>query len=427
MKVIGLMSGTSADGIDAALVEIKGEASGQWEPEIGIRLLAFETFPYPTGLRERILHLASPGSGPALSEAEGTIQEVCHLNFYLGELFARAALALVEKAGVGIWEIQAIGSHGQTICHLPSPRFEAYPEWSRRACPERRDGLMIRSTLQIGEPSIIAERTGVTTVADFRPRDIACGGEGAPLTPYFHYVLFRNPRKGRIVCNIGGISNLTYIPPTKVEEVLAFDTGPGNVLIDGLVHRITRGTSDHDEGGRLASKGKVQRDLLAFLLNHPFLKRLPPKSTGREEFGPDLVEEVVKRGEELGLSSEDLVATVTAFTVEAIAWSIEHFLPKGGAQELILSGGGAENSTLVRILRARLPHLAVLKAEEVGFPGRAIEAAAFAFLAYLAISGKPGNLPSATGAKSEAVLGKIVPGRNFRGFPLHHPTSHIQS
>lgn len=442
MKVIGLISGTSADGIDAALVEIKDGGLGvrDWgrgadphpptsipRPLIpGVRLLAFETFPYPTGLRERILQLATPSllSPPPAGGREGgwELREVCHLNFYLGELFAQAALALAEKAGIGIEEIQAIGSHGQTICHLPDGRDGILPLPVGEGLRPSR----IRSTLQLGEPSIIAERTGVTTVADFRPGDIACGGEGAPLSPYFHYVVFRDPHKGRIILNIGGISNLTYIPAgAGAQEVVAFDTGPGNVLIDGLVHRITGGTSDHDEGGRLASKGKVQGDLLASLLKHPFLKRLPPKSTGREEFGPDLLEEILKRGEELRLSPEDLVATVSAFTVEAITCHIKRFLPQGGTQELILSGGGAENLTLVRMLQARLPHLAVLKADEVGFPGRAVEAAAFAFLAYLTLSGKPGNLPSVTGAKREAILGKIVPGRNFRGFPLQHPTSNI--
>ncbi len=409
MRVIGLMAGTSADGIDAALIEIPGpvfEAGGSGldggphpripspEPRASpVRLLAFETFPYPPGLRERILQVASRGGG--------TTEEVCHLNFYLGELFARAALGIAEKAGIAIEAIDLIGSHGQTVRHLPEPLFEG--------------DLPVRSTLQIGEPSVIAERTGLTTIADFRPRDMAAGGEGAPLAPILHHALFRDPHKGRIVLNIGGIANLTHLPPnTGPEEVLAFDTGPGNVLLDGMMKHLSPEGRGYDEGGRLASKGTIHRGLLERLMEHPFIKKKPPKSTGRETFGPALLEEIWKTKEALNLQGEDLMATLAAFTVEAIAWNIEAFVPGGQAEELIVSGGGAENPFLIKLLKERLPALLILKADEVGFPGRALEAATFALLAYLTFHGKPGNLQGATGGRP-AVLGKIVPGKLFKG------------
>lgn len=385
MKAVGLMSGTSADGIDAALVEVY-EANA--DPKL--TLLAFETFSYPPGLRERILRVASNA---------GTVEEVCHLNFYLGELFAKAALSISNKAGVEIEEVSLIGSHGQTICHLPKPVREGEFE--------------VRSTLQIGEPSIIAERTGILTVADFRPRDIGCGGEGAPLTPYLHFILFRDATKSRVVLNIGGMSNLTYLPVNaSLDQVLAFDSGPGNVLIDGLVSRLTGGRLGYDVGGLLALKGRVSSSLLEWLMAHPFLGKAPPKSTGRGEFGAMLIEEVIGRGMALGLSKEDLIATATAFTAASIADQTRRFiLPHGQVEELVVTGGGAENQALLKGLQEALLFLRLKSASELGFPGRAVEAAAFAFLAYLTTTGRPGNLPSATGAKKAAILGKLIPGR----------------
>jgi anhydro-N-acetylmuramic acid kinase len=390
VKVIGLMSGTSADGIDAALLEI---GPGRACPHL--RLLYFAVLAFPPGLRERILRAAD--------DCPGGAAELCHLNAYLGELFAKAAASLARRAGVRMREVALIGSHGQTIMHLPRPRVDG--------------NLSVRSTLQIGEPSVIAERTGVTIVADYRPRDLAAGGEGAPLTPYLHALLFRHPRRDRIVLNLGGIANLTFLPKGRgLQRILAFDTGPGNVLIDGIMARLTGGALRFDLGGQVAASGQVEPRLLRWLMDHPYLSRRPPKSTGRETFGPALIDALLRRGADRLITEEDLVATVTAFTAKSVALHVGRDLPRGATTaELILCGGGAENPTLVKRLQESLPHCRLLTADEAGVPGRAIEASAFALLAYLTAHGMPGNLPPITGASHRVVLGKIVPGRTFRG------------
>ena len=390
MKVIGLMSGTSADGIDAALLEIglnKGLAK--------FRLLHFAVFSFPSELREQILRMADAGSGAT--------SEICRLNVLLGELFASAAISVARRAGVPLCDVALIGSHGQTIAHLPDSKAE--------------HGVSIRSTLQIGEPSIIAERTGVTTVADFRPRDLAAGGEGAPLTPYLHALLFRHLRRDRIVLNLGGIANLTFLPKGRgLRGVLAFDTGPGNVLIDGLVARLTAGAMRADLDGRIAAAGEIDRRLLHWLMAHPYLRRRLPKSTGRESFGPALIDSLLRRATGGSIAEEDLVAIVTAFTAESVALHVRRDLPRSATSaELITCGGGAENPMLIARLQEALPECRLLTADEAGFPCRAIEASAFALLAYLTAHGLPGNLPRITGATHPAILGKIVPGRTFRG------------
>lgn len=393
MKVIGLISGTSTDGIDAALVEITNGLSEQ-RADATLRLLRFATFPYPRGLRDRIFQLSF----------SGTVKELCHLNFYLGELFAEAAQKIARQAGFKIGEIDLIGSHGQTVCHLPHEKKEP--------------GHVIRSTLQIAEPSVIAERTGVTTVADFRPRDIAAGGEGAPLTPYLHYRLFHHAQQSRLVVNIGGISNMTYLPAGKgPEAVLAFDTGPGNMLIDGVVQRRTDGRSRMDRGGQWAGKGEVHEGLLDELLRDPFLRRRPPKTTGREAFGAPLVTRILKKARTLRLSMEDLLATVTAFTARTIAESYRRFiLPMGNADEMIVGGGGTRNETLMRWLTEAVSPLSVVTFESYGLDSKAIEAMAFALLAHETVWGVPNNLPSATGAGKAVVMGKIIPGGQGRAF-----------
>ncbi len=391
MKVIGLMSGTSADGIDAALVEI---GPGKDLPKL--RLLHFEVFPFPAGIRERILGAAD--------ECRGGAGELCRLNAYLGELFAEAARTVARRAAVPMKKVDLIGSHGQTIAHLPDPKAE--------------DGVSVRSTLQIGEPSVIAERTGVTTVADFRPRDMAAGGEGAPLTPYLHALLFRHPRRDRIVLNLGGIANLTFLPKGRgFRGVLAFDSGPGNVLIDGLMARLTGGALGFDPDGRIAASGQVEPRLLRWLMDHPYLSRRPPKSTGRESFGHALIDALLRRAASRRTPEEDLIATVTAFTARSVVLHVRRDFPLGGAEasDLVTCGGGARNRTQLKQLQEALPEWRLLTADEAGFPGRAIEASAFALLAYLTAIGLPGNLPSITGASHPAVLGKIVPGRAFRG------------
>ena len=388
MKIIGLISGTSADGVDAALVEI---APGAGRP--APRLLAWDTVPYPPGLRARVLAVASGGS----------TEQVCHLNAYLGELFAAAAAHIAREAGIPLADVDLIGSHGQTIHHLPDPR----PEGSSR----------VRSTLQIGEAAVIAERTGVTTIANFRPRDMAAGGQGAPLTPIFHHALFGHPDRGRVVLNIGGIANVTILPAGgDAGRVTGFDTGPGNVLLDELVRTAGLSPAGYDEDGRLAAAGTVRGDVLRELLDQPFVRQAPPKSTGREAFGPAFVAALRERLGAAGIPDLDGLATLTAFTAHAVAENLRAFvLPSTAIHELIVCGGGARNPTLMRMLGEALPGCAVRTTDALGVPGRAIEAMTFAWLAYLTATGQSGNLPAVTGAQGARVLGCIVPGANFPG------------
>ncbi len=388
MNVIGLMSGTSADGVDAALVRIEG---GGERP--GIHLLAFESFPYPAGLRERILAVATGGS----------TAEVCHLNALIGELFADAVLNLAERARVPLESIGLVGSHGQTVHHLPVP------------CS---DGAhVVRSTLQIGEPAIIAERTGITTVANFRPRDLAAGGEGAPLTPLVHALLFSHADCGRVVLNIGGIANVTVLAPGgDLSRVVGFDTGPGNVLLDECVRVTGLAGCGYDPDGRLAASGRVVPELLNQLLHHEFIRRPPPKSTGREAFGPAFITNFVARLKAESIDLRDGLATLTAFTAGAVAANLRWFvLPETAIAEIIVMGGGAKNLTLMRELAKALPECTIKRAEDEGMPSGAVEAVTFAVLAYLTAQGKTGNLPAVTGAAGRRVLGCIVPGRTFSG------------
>ena len=389
-RVIGLMSGTSADGIDAAIVEISGPPS---HPHLTLQ--AAETFPYPVGLQERIVTVATPG--------RGRVEEICHLNFYLGELFARAALGIAEKAGYPREAIDLIGSHGQTIHHIPDPVIEG--------------SFALRSTLQIGEPAVIAERTGITTIADFRPRDMAAGGEGAPLTPIVHHALFVHPERGRVILNLGGIANVTVLPArSDPSSVTGFDTGPGNVLLDEFVRVTGLSPLGYDEDGRLAARGQVQSNLLEELLQHPFVRRPPPKSTGREVFGPAFIQDFRRRLDVARASPLDGLATLAAFTIEAVARNLREFVfPKVEVHEVIVTGGGARNAFLMRLLTEALPQCTLTPLDALGVPARALEAMAFAWLAYLTATGRPGNLPVVTGARGPRVLGCIVPGRGFRG------------
>jgi len=335
MLVVGLMSGTSADGVDAAVVEI---SRGKF------RLLAFEMFSYPAALRRQILGLCRPESA--------RLDDICHYNFVLGEVFADAVIKLCSKSGISLDTIDLIGSHGQTIYHQP--------------CGKRYGRKMVSSTLQIGEPSVIAQRTGVTTVADFRPRDLAAGGEGAPLVPYADYVMFKHDKLTRAVQNIGGVANVTFLPGgCTQDDIIAFDTGPGNMVIDGIVHLITGGRKRYDAGGKMAARGTVDKRLLNELLRHPFFRRRPPKSTGREEFGADFAEQVYRRAAKKGLADADIVATVTALTAKTIAQAYRRF---GAAMpdEFILCGGGSHNRTLVEMLHAELPDVKMLSTDDFG-------------------------------------------------------------
>ncbi len=382
LRVTGLMSGTSADGVDVAVVDISCRS---------VRLLEFGTVPYPPTLRRAVLDLCRPGAA--------RVDEVCHLNFVLGEVFASALIKVVKQSSIALTSIDLIGSHGQTIRHLPHGR-----RFGRRK---------IRSTLQIGEPCVIAERTGITTVADFRPRDIAAGGEGAPLVPYADYVLFHHPRLSRAVQNIGGIANVTYLPAgCGVDGVIAFDTGPGNMIIDHMVSRISGGRHRYDRAGSLAGRGQVNESLLAELMKHRFLRRRPPKSTGREEFGAQFAEALYERARKKGIAGLDIVATVTAFAASSIAEAYRRFLPASQrVDEVILCGGGARNHTLVRMLQEQLRPAKVKTTDEFGISADAKEAVSFAILAAETVRGVANNVPGATGAERRVVLGKIIPGR----------------
>ncbi len=379
-RVAGLMSGTSVDGIDVAIVDIH---------DAKVRLVAFDVFPYKPALRKEILALCHPDSAK--------VDRICHLNHVLGEVFAEAVLKLCRKCGIAAKSIDLIGSHGQTIWHQPEGG--------------RYGGRTVRSTLQIGESSVIAQRTGITTVADFRPRDMAAGGQGAPLVPYADYVLFRDVKVSRAVQNIGGIANVTFLPRAcQRDDILAFDTGPGNMVIDGIVRLATDGKRHFDRGGAMAARGRIDEALLRAMLKHPFLRRKPPKSTGREEFGQAYCEWLGPRSRKHRLAAEDMVATVTAFTARTIADACRRFLP-AMPDEMVLSGGGAHNRTLVRMLQQELATVKICTTNEFGIDVDAREAVAFAILAWATMRGTANNVPSATGAAEPVVLGKIVPGR----------------
>lgn len=392
MRIIGLISGTSLDGIDAALVTIPDSSAAALAGNVTITASA--TYPYPDGLRERLLAVSTPG--------RGSVEQICHLNAYVGELFAQAAGWIADKAGLSLDQVDAIGSHGQTIQHLPNPI--------------REGGLAVTSTLQIGEPSIIAERTGVTTVADFRPRDMAAGGQGAPFAPFAHYWLFRHPERDRIITNIGGISNITYLPASGEEhDVIAFDTGPGNMILDALMAHFSHGAQTYDEDGRIAQRGTCCDSVLTWLLAHPYCERTPPKSTGREEFGEKFVHQCLAHADALGLDAADTLATVTAFTARTIADSCRRWLPaanQSAEREMFCGGGGVKNRTLMTELRRALAGMPVQCVDALGVPADALEAVTFALLARAALLGMPLHFPNVTGAVRAAVLGKILPGRH---------------
>lgn len=390
MKVVGLMSGTSGDGVDAALVEINGRG-----PSLKARTLAAQTLAYPRSLQQRIL----------TTSVSGTVADICHLNALLGEWFADAALHVIRQAKLRPADVALIGSHGQTVHHLPHGI--------------QAPGVgQIRSTLQIAEPAVIAERTGITTVANFRPRDIAAGGQGAPLTPMAHALLLKHPSRARLIVNLGGISNVTYVPRGGgLDGVLAFDTGPANMVLDGLVSRLTNGRLLMDRDGKLAARGDIDTRLLGKLLAHPFLSKRPPKSTGREEFGPAVVDELVAIQKRQGLSTEDLLATCSIWTAKAVGTARRWI--EGEVDEVIVGGGGVRNRIVMAYLMSVFTPIPVTTFDVLGWDSKAFEAVAFAILAYQTATGQGGNIPAVTGAKHSVLLGTIVPGgpqwlRHFR-------------
>ncbi|MBM3319969.1 MAG: anhydro-N-acetylmuramic acid kinase [Candidatus Eisenbacteria bacterium] len=380
LRVIGLLSGTSMDGIDAALLEIRGVGS-----LLQLQLEAFAVFPFGRADRARLSAIA--GRGPRDAE------ERARLHVRVGELFARAASRLAARHG-GIGAVDLIGSHGQTILHAPA----------------RRGG----ATVQIGCGVVIAERTGVPTVHDFRSADIAAGGEGAPLLPIADYLLFRSSRVDRVLLNIGGIANLTVLPAGGAwEETLAYDTGPGNALLDRLAALASGGREDCDRGGRRAARGTVHRGILRALLAHPFLRRRPPRSTGTEVFGDALARDLWDRGRAARIGADDLLATAAAFTAASAAGEIRKRSAPGA--EVYLCGGGARNRTLVRRLAEEIAPRNLLPIERLGIPADAREAVGFAVLAAEFARGARYPMKAITGARGAPLLGILAPGpRSFR-------------
>ncbi len=359
MRVAGVMSGTSLDGIDVAIVEIAGKR---------VATVGFESTPYADELRRRIL---------GVSNAVTHTAEISRLNFEIAELYARAVSRAMKKYG----PVKLIGCHGQTIYH---------------------EGQS--NTLQIGEPAVLAERTGIPVVANFRARDIAAGGQGAPLVPYVDYLLFRHPTEWRIALNIGGIANLTAIPPrAQPQQVFAFDTGPGNMVIDALAREYTRGRLTYDRDGKIAASGKVDSRLLDELLDDAYYRRKPPKSAGREQYGVEFLERLKKSQRPLA----DLVATAAALTAATIANGVRQ--TGAVSPRVLVSGGGVHNPGLMAYLTAFLPEATIATSADFGIDPDAKEAIAFAILAYATWRRKPSNLPSATGARAAVVLGSITP------------------
>jgi len=377
------MSGTSADGIDVAIARISGAP-----PNLRAKIEHSAAIPFPPEIRRTILRVAN---GAASSSAE-----ISELNFTLGNLFADAVIKTCAKFRVPLSSVVLVGSHGQTIFHQGSPsrvRAARHPA----------------STLQIGEPSIIAARTGITTVGDFRPADMAVGGQGAPLVPFVDYLLYRDTKIGRVALNIGGIGNVTVIPAgAKPGNVFAFDTGPGNMIIDALMQHYSAGKSRFDFNAEFAITGKVWPELLDSLLKDDYFRIRSPKSCGREQFGEAYTQKLISWGEKNRARPADIVRTATSFTALTIIDAWHRFIaPRAQIKQLIVAGGGTHNPLIMAQLAAALNGVEVTTSVALGVPEDGKEAFAFAILAYETFHGRPANLPSATGAKRRAILGKV--------------------
>lgn len=383
-RVVGMMSGTSVDGVDAALIELSREGGAP-----RVKLLAFENTPYPQGVRERVFELFRPETS--------TVDRIGYMNFLLGELYARAALSVIAKAGLTSADVDLIGSHGQTIWHEPEAR--------------ETDGMPIRYTVQIGEGAVIAARTGIPTVSDFRVADMAVGGQGAPLVPFSEYLLYRREDESILLQNIGGIGNMTVLPAGATpEQVFAFDTGPGNMIIDAVAAAISGGRLKCDVNGGIAARGKVDEELLARLQKDEYYARRPPKTTGRERFGTQYAQRILDDCARHPISDEDLLATVTYLTAWSIFDACERFaLPVCKPAELIVGGGGSYNKTLLKDLSGLFGTrgIAVRTQEDLGFNSDAKEAVAFALMADCFVRGEANVLPSVTGASAASVMGKL--------------------
>jgi len=379
--IAGLMTGTSADAVDAVLVRLKGDGLSATHEVIAEREL-----PLDDELRAEVL---------AVAQAKSVEPErLMRLDVQLAEVYAEAVRTIAEEAGVKVAAIAAIGSHGQTVRHLP------------------RQGSSRALTLQLGSAHTLAERTGITVVSDFRKRDTAAGGEGAPLVPIADWWLFRSDKESRVLLNLGGMANVTWLKKGgSLADVIAFDTGPGNAVLDGLVRAATRGLARHDEAGKFAAAGRAHEALLEELLADPFFSLPPPRSTGRERFGDGYAERLQELGEGLGLSLEDTLATAVELTAASIEQAIrEHLEPRGKVDAVYASGGGVRNVSLMLALRRRLDGIRLERLDELGVSAGIKEALAFAFLAHLTLCGEAGNVPGATGARRPVVLGSITPG-----------------
>jgi anhydro-N-acetylmuramic acid kinase len=394
MIVAGVMSGTSADGINVALVEMvesrhsrSRSASGARARSLPpVRLIAHAEYPYPSKVRTAILS--------AMNATEASVAKLSRLNFLLGELYSEALLATQKRYRT---KVDLVGCHGQTLYH----QGEGLPFLGRK----------LSATWQTGEAATIAARVRAPVVSDFRPADMAAGGKGAPLVPYLDYLWFRDPEIGRIAQNIGGIANLTALPGgAGVHDVFAFDTGPGNMVIDAVTQELF--ARKFDRSGKIAASGDVIEPVILRILSRRFFQAKPPKTAGREEFGREFVAEFLRASK--GARKQDIVATATALTARSISDAVRRFvIPRCAARncfrELIVSGGGARNSTLAAMLAQELAALGIVVrfSDEFGLPSQAKEAVAFAVLAYETWHRRPSNVPSATGARHAAILGKI--------------------
>ncbi len=380
--VVGLMTGTSADAVDAALVQFRGAGLAASH-----RVLAYRESPLDDSLRHEVLEVAGAASLP--------LERLMRLDAALGERYAEVVLDLLRSAGVATRDVAAIGSHGQTVRHVP-----------------RGEGGGRALTLQVGSAAVLAERTGIAVVSGFRTRDTAAGGEGAPLVPVADWWLFRSEQESRALLNLGGMANVTWLPRAgALADVIAFDTGPGNSVLDGLVGEATGGLARRDEGGQLAARGHVHDVLLSELLADPFFRTPPPRSTGRERFGHVYVTRLREIGEQLGLNLEDTLATAVELTARTVADALNEFVrPRGPIDAVYVSGGGVRNATLMVALRRQLGDVRVERLDALGVEPDAKEALAFALLAHLTLCGEPGNVPGATGARHAAVLGHVTPG-----------------
>ncbi|MDA0986197.1 MAG: anhydro-N-acetylmuramic acid kinase [Bacteroidetes bacterium] len=376
--IIGLMSGTSVDGIDAAIVSIKGSGV-----KTKFKLIKFKTFSYPKNFKEVVLANSHPG--------KGSVDMISTLNFAIAEYFTLAVKKIVLSAKLKLNQIDLIGSHGQTIHHIPNGKIII--------------GKNFSSTLQIGDPSVIAKLTGITTIGDFRVADVALGGQGAPLVPYFDWLVFRSRKKNRALLNIGGIANLTLLPKNvALKNVLAFDSGPGNMLIDRLMKIFYK--KDFDKNGAVARSGFIINPLLSELKKHNYFKKQLPKSTGREEFGEKILNQIIKSSK--GYSREDIIATATELTAFSIFEQCKIFYKNfSSINELIVSGGGANNLYLIERLKFYFDKTKIKYSNSFGVDKNAKEAICFALLANETISGIASNIPKVTGAKRFTILGKI--------------------